>query len=36
MSEDIILGMLLFSIIGICGLVSLTSIKREKTEEDIV
>ncbi len=36
MTEDIILCMLLFSIIGICGVVSLTSQKRQKPEEDIV
>jgi hypothetical protein len=35
MSEDIILCMLLFSIIGICGVISLTS-QPKKTEDDIV
>ncbi len=36
MSEDIILALILFSIMGICGVVSLTSQRREKTEDDIV
>lgn len=36
MSEDIILAIFLFGIMGICGVVSLTSSRREKTEEDIV
>ena len=36
MTEDIILALILFSIIGVCGVVSLTSRKRQKPEEDIV
>ena len=35
MTEDIILCILLFSIMGICGIVSLTS-QPKKTEEHIV
>lgn len=36
MTEDIILCMLLFSIVGFCAIISLTSQKRQKPEEDIV
>jgi hypothetical protein len=36
MSEDIILALILFGVMGICGIVSLTSSRREKTEEHIV
>ena len=36
MSEDIILGMLLFGIVGVCGIISLTSRRKEKPEDHIV
>ena len=36
MSEDIILALILFGVMGICGIVSLTSSRMEKTEEHIV
>ena len=36
MSEDIILALILFGVMGVCGVVSLTSQRREKTEEHIV
>jgi len=36
MTEDIILAILLFGIVGVCGVISLTSPKREKTEDHIV
>ncbi len=35
MSEDIILGLILFGIMGVCGVISLTS-QPKKTEDDIV
>jgi len=36
MSMDIILALMLFGVIGCCGVVSLTSQRRQKPEEDIV
>ena len=36
MTEDIILAMLLFGIVGVCGLISLVFPKIEKTEDHIV
>ena len=36
MSEDIILGMLLFGIVGFCAIISLTSRNKEKSEDHIV
>jgi hypothetical protein len=36
MTEDIILALILFGVMGICGIVSLTSSRRGKTEGDIV
>jgi hypothetical protein len=36
MTEDIILAMLLFGIVGVCGIISLTSHRKEKTEDHIV
>ena len=36
MTEDIILGMLLFGLIGVCGIISVTSSKKEKPEDHIV
>jgi hypothetical protein len=36
MSEDIILGMLLFGIVGVCGIISVTSHRKEKPEDHIV
>jgi hypothetical protein len=36
MTEDIILAMILFGIVGVCGVISLTSVKKEKQEDHIV
>jgi len=36
MTEDIILAMLLFGFVGVCGVISLVFPKREKTEDHIV
>jgi hypothetical protein len=36
MSEDIILAIFLFGIVGVCGIISLTSHKKEKPEDHIV
>ena len=35
MTEDIILCIFLFCIVCVCGIISLTSTKKEKPEEDI-
>lgn len=35
MTEDIILAIFLLCIVGVCGVISLTSVKKEKPEEDI-
>uniref|UniRef100_A0A6C0DJ88 Uncharacterized protein n=1 Tax=viral metagenome TaxID=1070528 RepID=A0A6C0DJ88_9ZZZZ len=36
MSVDIILGIILFCVFGVCGVISLVFPKREKTEDHIV